>query len=54
MSFNIKQAGIAANVGLKSMTKPHSTQVRLAKGGKTYTNDTSKPNRKYKLKGETR
>ena len=39
-------------MGLKLFTKPNSVQVRLTKGGKKYTIDTSKPNRKYKTKGE--
>ncbi len=37
--------------GLKSFTKPYSIPVRLKKGGKEFTVDTSK-NRKYKTKGE--
>lgn len=37
--------------GIKSLTRPHSTPVRLAKGGKEYVRDTSKT-RKYKVKGE--
>lgn len=39
-------------MGLKLFAKPNSAQVRLAKGGKKYTTDNSKPNRKYKTKGE--
>ena len=39
-------------MGLKLFTKPNSVHVRLTKGGKKYTNDTSKSNRKYKTKGE--
>ena len=39
-------------MGLKLFTKPNSVHVRLTKGGKKYTVDTSKPNRKYKIKGE--
>ena len=39
-------------MGLKLFTKPNSVQVRLAKGGKKYIPDNSKPNRKYKIKGE--
>lgn len=39
-------------MGLKLFTKPNSVQVRLAKGGKKYIIDTSKPKRKYKVKGE--
>lgn len=37
--------------GLKLLTKPFSTPVRLAKGGKEYVVDTSKQ-RKYLLKEE--
>jgi hypothetical protein len=37
--------------GLKQMTKPHSTPVRMAKGGKELVRDTSKE-RKYKVAGE--
>ncbi len=39
-------------MGLKLFTKPNSVQVRLTKGGKDYTKDTNKPNRKYTVKGE--
>ena len=39
-------------MGLKLFTKPNSVQARLTKGGKKYTTDTSKPNPKYKTKGE--
>lgn len=52
MSFNIKQAGIAENKGLKLMTKKGSVQVCLDKGGKDYILDNKKPNRIYKVKGE--
>lgn len=37
--------------GLKSFTKAGSVPVRLKKGGKEFTRDTSKK-RKYKVKGE--
>lgn len=39
------------NKGIKSMTKPHSIPVRLAKGGKDYVKDNSKK-RLYKVSGE--
>lgn len=39
-------------MGLKNFTKPGSKQVRLTKGGKKFTNDELKPNRKYAVKGE--
>lgn len=42
----------ALNLGLKKMTKAHSVQVCLAKGGKKFIKDGNKPNRKYKVKGE--
>jgi hypothetical protein len=38
--------------GLKQLTKPHSKQVRMGKGGKELVPDTSKPNRKYKVGSE--
>jgi hypothetical protein len=38
-------------LGLKRLTKPHSTPVRLAKGGKELVRDNTK-SRKYKVKGE--
>jgi hypothetical protein len=38
--------------GLKALTKPHSKQVRLARGGKEYVPDNSKPARKYKVGNE--
>jgi hypothetical protein len=38
--------------GLKALTKPHSKQVRMGKGGKELVPDTSKPNRKYKVGSE--
>jgi hypothetical protein len=38
--------------GLKQLTKPHSKQVRLAKGGKELVPDTSKPARKYRVGNE--
>lgn len=37
--------------GLKTLTKPHSTPVRLAKGGKELMRDNSKQ-RKYKAGSE--
>ena len=43
---------VAPNLGLKEMTKAHSVQVCLTKGGKKFVKDGSKPNRKYKVKGE--
>jgi hypothetical protein len=41
----------STNKGIKSFTKPFSTPVRLAKGGKEFIVDTSKT-RLYKVKGE--
>jgi hypothetical protein len=38
-------------VGLKKMTKPNSTPMRLAKGGKELVRDTTKT-RKYRVAGE--
>ena len=39
------------NVGIKSMTKPGSVPIRLAKGGQEYVRDNTKK-RLYKVKGE--
>ena len=39
-------------MGLKLFTKPGSDQVKLTKGGNKYIPDNSKPNRKYKTKGD--
>lgn len=38
--------------GLKKLTKAGSVLLRTAAGGKELIRDTSKPKRKYKVKGE--
>ena len=43
---------VAPNLGLKRMTRPNSTMLKTAPGGKELVHDSSKT-RKYKLKGET-